>query len=69
MSVTDQEIKEIDVVSFKEAVDGWPAGTRGTVVIDHGDVKTIEISDDLGQTLDLPAVSVEKLELVEKYSD
>lgn len=68
MSVATEKIKEIDFVSFREAVDGWPAGTRGTVVIDHGDFKTVEISDDRGQTLDLPVVAAEKLELVEKYS-
>lgn len=63
-----QDIKEIDVVSFREAVGKWPAGTTGAVVIDLGDDKMIEIANDRGEALDLPIVPAEKLRLVEKYS-
>jgi DNA polymerase/3'-5' exonuclease PolX len=69
-----QTIGEIDVVAFTEAIDKdegtgkWPAGTRGTVVIDLGDHKMVEISDNHGVALDFPVVPVEQLQLVEKHS-
>jgi hypothetical protein len=75
VSTVKQTIGEIDYVAFTEAIDKdeggtgkWPAGTRGTVVIDLGDHKMVEISNDRGETLDMPVVPVEKLELVTKYS-
>jgi hypothetical protein len=43
----------------------WPAGTNGTVVSDHGDVKN---SDDDGQMLDLISVPESQLRLITKYS-
>lgn len=69
MATVKQRIGEIDVVAFVAAVGDWPAGTEGTVVSDYGDEKMIEISNDLGETLDLPIVSAENLRLVTKYSD
>jgi hypothetical protein len=69
-----QTIGEIDYVAFTEAIDKdegtgkWPVGTRGTVVIDLGDHKMVEISNDRGETLDMPVVPVEKLELITKHS-
>ncbi len=42
MPLTDYDIREIDVVSFKEAVGRWPSGTEGTVVVDFGDDKMVE---------------------------
>jgi hypothetical protein len=75
MATVKQAIGEVDVVAFVEAVgkvEGvgkWPAGTMGAVVIDFGDHKMVEISNDRGETLDLPVVAVEKLELVSKHSD
>ncbi|MGA2163720.1 MAG: hypothetical protein ABSH36_04550 [Solirubrobacteraceae bacterium] len=75
MATVKQAIGEIDVVAFVEAVDKlegtgkWPAGTQGTVVIDYGDHKMVEISNDLGEALDFPVVAEEKLELITKYSD
>jgi hypothetical protein len=75
VSTIKQTIEEIDYVAFTEAIDKdedgtgkWPAGTHGTVVIDLGDHKMVEISNDRGETLDMPVVPVEKLELVTKYS-
>jgi hypothetical protein len=62
-----QEINEIDVVSFKEPVGDWPAGTTGTVVMDFGSAKMVEISNERGEGLDFPVVPVTKLELVWKY--
>lgn len=68
MATVKQRIGEIDVVALVEAVGGWPAGTEGTVVGDYGDEKMVEISNERGETLDLPVVPVEKLRLVAKYS-
>jgi hypothetical protein len=62
------KILEHDVVRLKRSTPRWPAGTRGTVVSDHGLSKLIEISDAWGQMLDLVEVAEEDLELVEKYS-
>jgi hypothetical protein len=75
MAAVKQAIGEIDIVAFIEAIDKvegvgkWPAGTVGTVVHDFGDVKMVEIVGELGKTLDLPIVPVEKLELVSKHSN
>ena len=68
MAVVAQEIKEIDFVSLKERVGEWPAGTTGTVVMDFGSDKMVEISNERGEALDLPVIPASKLELVEKYS-
>ncbi len=67
MPVRKQEIEEIDVVSLVEAVNGWPAGTTGTVVMDLGEDKMVEISNERGEDLALPVVSADKLVLVGKY--
>jgi len=67
MTSANQEIKEIDVVSFKEAIEDWPAGTTGTVVADFGNDKMVEISDDDGQELELFGVAEEDLELVQSF--
>jgi hypothetical protein len=67
-----QTIGEHDVVAFTETIakaehtGTWPAGTIGAVVSDYGDHKMIEIVGEKGETLDMPIVPVEKLELVEK---
>jgi hypothetical protein len=64
-------IGEHDYVALREAVDKvecgpgkWPAGTKGTVISDYGDHKMLDISNELGETLDMPVVPVEKLELI-----
>ncbi len=67
MAIVKQSIGEVDVVSFTEAINGWPSGTRGAVVHDFGEMKMVEISNDQGETLDLPVVSVEKLRLESKH--
>jgi hypothetical protein len=64
-----QEIKEIDVVALTEPVGHWPLGAEGTVVIDFGDDKMLEMAGDREDPLDLPIVPAVKLRLVEKYSD
>lgn len=65
---TSQEIKEIDVVALTEPVEHWPAGAQGTVVIDFGDNKMLEMAGERDDPLDLPIVPIEKLKLVTKYS-
>jgi hypothetical protein len=67
MAIAKQKIGEVDIVSFIEPVGDWPAGTRGTVVSDYGAEKMVEISNDRGETLDLPIVEVEKLRLESKH--
>ena len=70
MSTTPTDIGEYDVVALVNAVDRWPAGTKGTVVDIHPPYKTVEIegieqSDD--DMLDyLPMVADEDLRLVSK---
>jgi hypothetical protein len=70
MATAKQTITEVDVVAFREAIDKlegtgkWPAGTEGAVVIDYGDHKMVEVSNDLGEALDFPVVPEEKLELI-----
>jgi hypothetical protein len=69
-----QTIGEHDVVAFTETVakaestGTWPAGTIGAVISDFGEAKMIDISNEQGETLDMPTVPVEKLELVSKHS-
>jgi hypothetical protein len=70
MNTTQTVIGEHDVVVLVNAVDRWPAGTRGTVVGVHPDYKIVEVTgiensgDDM---LDyLPEVANEDLRLVWK---
>jgi hypothetical protein len=73
MATVEQEIGEVDVVAFVQAVDKvegvgeWPAGTTGTVLSDYGDHKEVEISNDRGEALDYVIVPVKQLQLVTKY--
>lgn len=68
MAVAKRRIAEHDVVALKRRIRGWPVGTQGTALIDHGPSKLVEISDDEGQELDLLEIAEEDLELVIKYS-
>ncbi len=69
MATVKHAIGEIDVVELRDSVDGWPAGTTGTVVHDLGEWKQIEISDNRGVTLDLVSVAEPQLKLVAKHSE
>lgn len=66
----EQAIHEHDVVVFVDAVDKaegvgtWPAGTIATVIGDYGDHKMVDVANERGETLDMPTVSADKLELV-----
>jgi hypothetical protein len=57
-----------EAIDKDEGTGRWPAGTRGTVVIDLGDHKMVEISNDRGETPDMPAVPAAKLDLIAKHS-
>jgi hypothetical protein len=71
MATLKQAIGEIDVVAFTEPIakfestGTWPAGT---VVIDYGEAKMVEIVGEHGETLDMPTVPIEKLKLISKHS-
>jgi hypothetical protein len=77
MAIVKQMIRENDVVELLGAVDKvegpgkWPAGTIGTVVSDHGDVKLVEIAENRppGQMLDLITVDAARLKLLGKHTD
>ena len=69
MATVKHAIGEIDVIELLDAVGGWPAGTRGTVVDERGEWKQIEVSNDRGQTLDLISVAEPRLKLIAKHSD
>jgi hypothetical protein len=68
MSTTHTVIGEHDLVVLINAVERWPAGTRGTVVDIHPNFKTVEIKgiensgDDMLEYL--PMVADEDLRLV-----
>jgi hypothetical protein len=68
MATVRGQITAHDVVALREQVGAWPAGTSGTVVSEHGDVKLIEVSDDEGTTLDLIRAPVAKLDIVRRTS-
>jgi hypothetical protein len=68
--MTHAVIGEYDMVELVNAVERWPAGTQGTVVLDGPASKVVEIvgiersGDDM---LDyLPDVAIEDLRLVRK---
>jgi hypothetical protein len=71
MDAVTQAINESDYVALTDPVrktEGsgkWPAGTTGTVVIDYGEVKLVEISSR-GLIQDVIEVPERQLELVTK---
>jgi hypothetical protein len=46
-------IEEHDVVRFLEPIDGWPAGTEGTVVSVYRDAMLVEVPGEAECCLDL----------------
>lgn len=65
MASVKHAISEHDLVELSEPVEGWPAGTVGTVVGDYGEVKLIEVSSPKspGTMLDLVRVPESAIEL------
>lgn len=70
MATIKQRIAEHDYVELMDRVGTWPAGTRGGVVSDYGEVKLVEISDpeDWGAALDFVQVLESRLRLITKHS-
>jgi hypothetical protein len=70
MATVKHAIAEHDFVELLDSVGKWPAGTRGTVVSDYGEVKLVEISDadNFGATLDMIKVAEPRLKLIAKHS-
>ncbi|HEY2052601.1 MAG TPA: hypothetical protein VGH14_01550 [Solirubrobacterales bacterium] len=57
-------IGELDVVALRTAIDGWPAGTRGTVISQGPSYKEVEVSNHLGEDLAFLVVSPDQLRVV-----
>jgi len=70
MATVKHAIGELDVVELREEVGRWPAGTRGAVVSDYGDVKQVEVSESEppGAMLDLISVPESRLKLIASHS-
>jgi hypothetical protein len=73
MDAVQHAINEHDYVALTQAAaktdeaGSWPAGTTGTVVIDYGEKKLVEISNR-GLILDVVEVPEPALELARKHS-
>ena len=67
LELVRQELEEIDVVQLTASVGHWPAGAEGTVVIDFGEEKMLEMVGADEDPLDLPVVHRDRLKLVAKY--
>jgi len=68
MAIVKEAIGEHDFVELLDETGRWPAGVRGTVVSDYGDVKLVEISDERGMALDFIQVPEARLSMVAKHS-
>lgn len=66
MITTQTFIGELDVVALRNTVDGWPAGTRGTVVEMFPSHRWVEIVHEDGEDFDIVSVRPEDLKLVWK---
>lgn len=67
MSTVKHAIGEHDLVELLSKVGKWQAGVQGTVVSDYGDVKLVEVSDELGVALDFFQVPESGLKLLAKH--
>lgn len=53
MALRRTSIEEHDVVRLAQSVDGWPAGTKGTVVSElHRGAMLVEFGDEADSVLD-----------------
>jgi hypothetical protein len=66
MSTTQTVIGEHDVVTLRNSVDGWPAGTEGTVVSVFPTHRWVEVGDGQGESLDIVSLPPDQLELIWK---
>lgn len=71
MATVKHTIAENDVVTLRERVGRWPAGTVGTAVSIYEDAALVEISEDgpPGRALDMLDVPIELLEVKWRISE
>jgi hypothetical protein len=70
MSVTHTQIEEFDSVVLTEALDGWPAGTRGVVQGAKGSSRLVQITeyDESRDMLDhIMYVDLDQIRLTHKH--
>lgn len=62
-------MKELDVVKLTEEYKGVPAETQGVIVLEYdGTHFEVEFFDESGNTIDVVAIPIGILELVEEVS-
>jgi hypothetical protein len=66
---TTLPIRELDVVSLLTQIDGWPAGTTGTVISEGPTFKEVEISNHLGEDLAWLDVPPDQLRVVRRSAN
>jgi len=67
MTITRADIAEYDVVALLKEVEGWPAGTRGHVVMVCPTEMCVEVADERGEEADVVYAPPEDLRLIEKW--
>ena len=66
MSTTRTMIGEHDVVALRKPVDGWPAGTEGTVISVFPTHRWVEVGEGQDDGLDIVSARPEELQLIWK---
>ena len=57
-------MKELDVVRLKENFNGIPAGTEGTIVLEHDSTHfEVEFFNNNGDTIDVLTIPTEMIEI------
>lgn len=69
MTTTKTAIGEHDMVTLRRSVDGWPGGTKGTVISVFPTHRWVEVGDGQGESLDIVSARPEELRLVWKAPD
>lgn len=62
MATVKHAISEHDVVTLREPVGTWPAGTVGAVISTYGSTMLVEITGPGGKTLDTIQVPADRLD-------
>ncbi len=63
MTSIKHAISEHDVVTLRERVGSWPAGTTGAVVSVYADALLVEVAGAHGETLDMITVRPQLLDV------
>jgi hypothetical protein len=63
MATVRHAISEHDVVTLREPVGSWPAGTTGAVVSVYNDTFLVEVTGPGGKTVDTIQVPAGQLEV------